>query len=311
MVNVKQIDNFKEYGKCVSISNGKIEAIVTVEVGPRIVKYGFVDGVNFMRSDRSALENHDPLSKAHLEYYGDRPKYQTIGGHRIWVSPEYYPATYYPDNDPVKYEITENGAIFTPDEEKENGIQKQMEIKMDDSDTMSLTMRVTNTGKEDKEFAIWGLSVSEQNGTLIIPMNDNNTGLLSNRTLMLWPYTNLQDERLYLGSKFITLHQDVNAKGPLKIGLDLNKGKAYYVLDNDIFIKTFTPNHPDGTYPDNGCSFETYTDRSFLEVETLSELKSVKAGETVELSENWSVAKKPCEVDFKNDDSIAEFISKI
>ena len=49
MVTVKEISSFKDYGRCVSISNGVIEAYVTVDLGPRIIKFGFVDGqkVNF------------------------------------------------------------------------------------------------------------------------------------------------------------------------------------------------------------------------------------------------------------------------
>ena len=38
----KEIIEFKNYGKCVKLSNGIIEAISTVEMGPRIVFFGFI-----------------------------------------------------------------------------------------------------------------------------------------------------------------------------------------------------------------------------------------------------------------------------
>ena len=48
-----------------------------------------------------------------------------------------------------------------------------------------------------------------------------------------------------------------------------------------------------------------------LEFETLSELKKVAKGEINELTEHWSLCKKPCEVDFKDDASIDNLLSKI
>ena len=64
--------------------------------------------------------------------------------------------------------------------EIENGAAKSLEIKMDSDDAnMQVIMRVKNISEKDKNFAVWGLSVSEKGGTLIIPMNTNDTGLLS------------------------------------------------------------------------------------------------------------------------------------
>ena len=72
--------------------------------------------------------------------------------------------------------------------------KKQLEIKMDPDDAnMYITMRVTNIATAPQEFSIWGLTVSAINGTLIMPMNSNDTGLLHNRNISVWPYTNLAD----------------------------------------------------------------------------------------------------------------------
>ena len=68
MVTVKEIESFKEYGKCVSISNGVIEALVTIDLGPRIISFGYVGGTNFMSSDRAAYEIRNiPISGARAE----------------------------------------------------------------------------------------------------------------------------------------------------------------------------------------------------------------------------------------------------
>ena len=48
-----------------------------------------------------------------------------------------------------------------------------------------------------------------------------------------------------------------------------------------------------------------------IEVESLSDIKNVPNGGTNEITEFWSLNKKPCEVDFKSDASIDEFLGKM
>lgn len=310
MVVVKEIESFKEYGRCVSISNGVIEALVTVDLGPRIISFGFVGGTNFMSSDRSA---HAPKSdKVYTDFWGEGRAWENLGGHRIWLSPESYPETYLPDDHKVNYTVTEHGAIFTPEADTQVGIIKSMELKMDADDAnMQVTMKVTNIADKPQTFAIWALSVCDKGGTLIVPMNTNDTGLLANRKISVWPYTDMSNDRIYWGNKYVTLRQDENAEKPIKLGFDLNCGTAYYVLGEDILCKNYDTNHPDGVYPDGGCSFETYTNEVMLEFETLGELKTVAKGETSEHTEKWSLCKKPCEVDLRSDASIDNLLEKL
>ena len=305
-----EIKNYLDYGKVLVITNGVIEAYVTVDVGPRIIRFGFVGGKNFMCDNRAVMAPKD--DKEFEDFFGSGKKWEILGGHRIWTSPEGYPNSYYPDLDPVKYEITELGAVFTPNAEIENGLQKQLEIKMDPDDAnMHVTMRVTNIADAPQEFSIWGLTVSAQGGTLIVPMNDDDTGLLHNRNISVWPYTNLADSRLHFGKHYVTLRQDPMVEESFKLGFDLKCAEAYYCLGCDIFRKSYETYHDTEKYPDNGCSFETYTNAGFIEVESLSPLKSVATSETVSLTEHWSLHKKPCDVEFVSDESIDNLLSKL
>ncbi len=305
-----EIKDYKNYGKVLSLSNGIIEAYVTIDVGPRIIRFGFIDGQNIMCDNRNVMAPKD--DKEFQDFFGCGKKWEILGGHRIWTSPESYPHSYYPDLDPVKYEVIENGAIFTPNAEVENGMQKQLEIKMNpNSADMQVTMRVTNIASTAQEFSIWGLTVSAQHGTLIIPMNTNDTGLLANRNISVWPYTNLADSRVHFGKKYVTLRQDINIDQSFKLGFNLNDAKVYYCLGNDVFCKSYETIHPYEKYPDNNCSFETFTNNGFIEVESLSPLKLVEPNETVSLTENWSMHKKPCDVEFNSDNSIDDMLSKM
>lgn len=310
MVTVKEVESYKDYGRCVSISNGVIEAYVTVDIGPRIIKFGYVGGQNFMCDDRVALGGR--TDEAFQKLFGAGRKWENLGGHRIWLSPESWPETYLPDDRKVDYTVTEFGAIFNPLPDTPVGIQKTVEIRMDKDDAnMQVIMDVKNIGDSDKEFSIWALSVCSQDGTLVLPTNTNDTGLLPNRAIVVWPYTDLTDDRIFFGKRYATVKQDRNAKSPVKLGFNLNGGLAYYVKNGEILYKNYETKHGDAKYPDYDCSFETYTNGKFLEFETLGELKNVKPGETSQLVEHWSLCKQPCEVDFKDDDSIDNLLSKI
>ncbi len=309
MIEKKVLDSYKDYGKVLCITNGTVEAYVTVDVGPRIIRYGKVGGQNFMRDERNAFDPKD--DSVFTDFFGAGRSWENLGGHRIWASPEAYPDTYYPDNVPYEYELTDKGAIFTPAAEVETGLAKQLEITMAESGTdMQVAMRIKNISEATKTFSIWGLTVSAQGGDLIIPLNTKDTGLLHNRQMSIWPYTDLRDERIYFGNRYVTVHQDKNASTPLKLGFDLGCGAVYYALNNEVFCKKYKTEHP-AAYPDNGCSFETYTCDQFIEVESLSPLKNVASGETSKLVEHWSITDKAVDVDFKNDDSIAAFLETL
>lgn len=309
MIEKKIIESYKDYGRVVCLSNGVIEAYVTVDLGPRIIRFGYAGSQNFMRDDRSAFEIKQ--DKEYTDFFGEGKKWENLGGHRVWISPESYPDTYLPSDNPVEYEFTDVGAIFRGSPCISAGIQLTLEIKLDDDDAnMQVLMRVKNISSAEKRFAIWGLTVSAQGGTLVIPMNTNDTGLLPNRIIAVWPYTDMSDNRIYWGKKYITVRQD-NFVQPIKLGCDLNCGSTYYCLNGEIFRKHYDTGHPNAEYPDGGCSFETYTNNEFIEIESLGILNTVKPGETVENTESWSLYKQPCNADFKNDNEIDCMLSKL
>ena len=63
---------------------------------------------------------------------------------------------------------------------------------------------------------------------------------------------------------------------------------AAYLLNGEVFIKRAKAD-PNKSYPDFGCSFETFTNNEFLEIETLGPLTKLQPGKTVEHVEYWSL----------------------
>lgn len=302
----KEVTDYKEFGKVLRISDDITEVLVTLDFGPRIIKYSYINGENIMNDTAHAVSSFK--GKDFDDYYYKGAEFNIYGGHRLWVSPESKPETYYPDNDRVNYTLTENGAIFTPKAQKENGLALTLEVYYCD-DNIKVVHHVKNISTNIKTIAAWGLTVAALNGIEIIPFNNNDTGLLHNRQISIWPYTDLRDERIYFGHKYATITQK-NIDKPLKLGFNLNAGIVYYIVGKTTYIKEFNPNI-NGLYPDNNVCFETYSCKDFTEIETLSELKELKPNESIVHTEKWSLKNTPCEFNEKDDDSISKFINKL
>ena len=80
---------YKGWSNCVRLSNDLVDLIATTDVGPRIIRFGFVGGENEFK------EYEDMMGQTG----GD--EWRTYGGHRLWHAPEVQPRTYFPDNAPI------------------------------------------------------------------------------------------------------------------------------------------------------------------------------------------------------------------
>lgn len=288
MITKREV-TYASFGKCLEISNGTVKLIVTLDVGPRIINFSFVDGENVMFEDNERIFFRN--GKEFEENFGDDTWY-TYGGHRLWVSPEGYPRSYYPDNAPVAYSLTETGAVFTPPEQKWNQQVHSIEISMQETaPKVSVTHRITNTAAWDVTLAPWAITVLAAGGVEIIPQPTRDTGLLANRWLALWPYAKMNDPRVTWGDRYITLRQEQETEASFKLGLSSQHGYALYFIHGDLFVKQFEP-VLGGTYPDGGMSFESYTNSLFLEMESLGELQILTPAETAEHTEHWSLYKE-------------------
>ncbi len=303
-ISIKE-NSYKNFGRCLEISNGKVELKVTLDIGPRIISYSLCNGDNLFFEDiEDRLVNDSTQLK---ETFGKNSKWHIYGGHRLWISPEYI-TTYYPDNEKVSYKVNDNKVLFTPNIQEVTGFLCELELKLENEKVL-VEHHITNLSGKTKEFAPWALTVMDKGGIELLEWNDHKNGWLSNRNLILWDYTNMNDARVMFGKKYITLIQDINATCPFKIGIDNRKGWAAYVNKGVAFVKKFTHNE-DAIYPDNGCSFETYTNKDILEVETVGELKLLENNQKVSHIEQWEIIENVDKNAFQNETLIEEFVKK-
>lgn len=268
---------------CIKLSNGQIELIATTDVGPRIMRFGYVGGQNLLK------EYKDQMGKTG----GDA--WRIYGGHRLWHAPEHTVRTYSLDNSAIKHSWDGKTLKLMQDVESTTGIVKEIEITLEaKANRVKVLHRLVNKNQWDIKASPWAMSVMAQGGRLILPQEPYRSHpeyLLPARPLVLWHYTDMKDPRWIWGTKYIQLKQDPDATTKQKVGL-LNKlGWGAYYLKGELFVKCY-PYDSDATYPDMGCNTETFTNADMLEFETLGPLTKIAAnGGTAEHIEHWTLFK--------------------
>lgn len=271
--------NYKGWPNCCRLSNGSIELIATTDVGPRIIRFGFVGG------DNEFCEFPDQLGKT------GGNAWRIYGGHRLWHAPETQPRTYFPDNGPVKLERHDSFVRLIQPTEPTTGIQKEIDIHMDPKDArVEIVHRLRNCGAWATELAPWALSVMATGGTAIVPLpphGAHSENLQPCASLTLWRYTNMSDPRWTWGNQYILLRQETTPTvKQQKVGVLTPDGWAAYARSGNLFLKKFQ-HVADARYPDFGASAEVFTNHEILEVETLGPLTSLAPGGQVEHLEQW------------------------
>ncbi|HUU11217.1 MAG TPA: hypothetical protein VM431_11865 [Phycisphaerae bacterium] len=273
-----EIVRYKGWGRNVRLANDRIELIATLDVGPRIIHLAVPGGKNVMKNYTEMLGKS-----------GER-EWMIRGGHRLWIAPEHPVKSYLPDNGPVTVRKLPKGGIrLVPQPETPNGIQKEIDVFLARSKAhVRLVHRIRNIGRKAVELAPWALSVMAPGGTAVIglpPRGSHPRDLLPNQHVVLWPYTDLGDARLAMGTRSILLRHRSRSR-PQKIGLSNPEGWAAYAVHGCLFVKRFAFD-PGAAYPDTGCNTELFTNSDMLEVESLGPLVALGAGKKVEHVEDW------------------------
>jgi hypothetical protein len=265
--------------ECVSLKNEAVELLVTRSVGPRIIRLSVPGGKNLLAE----------LPGFTLDCPGSG-QMNLWGGHRLWHSPEVKARTYLPDNDPVTITAVDNGLRVVQPTEAKTGIQKSMRISLPDaSATVVIDHTLTNDGLWPVELAPWAITQLKPGGVGILPQVTGDAdpdGVLPNRRLAIWPYTDVQGRHLQWSNQYIFVHASMEGDDALKVGFPNPVGWLGYFVDGVLFVKQ-AKYLPDAVYPDFGSSSECYCRQEFIELETLGPSVTLARGQTVTHRETW------------------------
>jgi hypothetical protein len=270
------MDNFHGLPTAV-LENAHIRLEYLTTAGPRIV------GLSYHGSPNMLADVYDMVL--------DTPNgaYSMLGGHRLWISPESPEKSYVPDKTGLSVQEIPQGVVLSGASETSSGVRKSIRIEIDPAAPLLRLMHtIVNESSSPLTLAPWAITQLCQGGTVILPQPVGNTdlhGLLPNRLLVLWPYTNILDARLALRDDFILVSAEA-AVPPMKLGYANRAGWMAYWRDGSLFRKSFDL-HTGATYPDGGCNSEVYCGDRFVELESLGVLGALVPGQAVQLIETW------------------------
>ncbi len=261
------------------LTNGEVELIVTLDVGPRIIRYGFVDQMNVLKECPDQLGGMGENS------------WRIRGGHRLWAAPESAPFSYEADNDPVDYMEIDGGLRTIQHPGPVTGLRKIMDIRLVGAgNRVEVRHTLENTNDESIECASWALTVMTTEGEAFIPLPEKRPHgeyFLNNQNWSLWSFTDLSDPRWMLGPRYVRLRQDPD-RGATKLGVMHREGWVAYLVKGFLFVK-YIEWVEDMAYPDGGVNFETFSNESILELESLSPLVSLAPGASISHRETWNL----------------------
>jgi len=149
---------YRGWPNCYRLTNGQVDLIATGDVGPRIIRFGFIGEANVLGEIEGQIGTVG----------GDT--WRLYGGHRLWHSPEAKPRTYHPDNSPVRVDEKRHGLTLTQDTESTTGIQKTLEVRLSpDANHATVVHHLRNDTLWPVELAAWALTVMAKGGFAIIP----------------------------------------------------------------------------------------------------------------------------------------------
>jgi len=267
-----------KWGKVLWLSDNHAEVAVALEFGIRVVHLSCPGMENLFYEQPADLSDGNATPQG----------WKLYGGHRMWLAPE-SDASYYPDNEPVSYTITGNSVLVEQKRDPWTGIRKQLRLTFREN-AIDLENIFINDTDQMMEGGSWGVNSLSGGGVAKIDFAGTDPGdYVPRRVVSLWADTNIHDPRLQFTKHSLTATQ-LPLEDYFKLGLYCDPGKAVYENKGQRFILTFGA-YGIENHPDNGCNFELYLAKEFMELETLGIKRCLLPGEAASHTETWQLEK--------------------
>lgn len=256
---------------------GLYQVSVPTDFGPRVLSVRRGEDQLFARLDPSVS----------IEVPG-LPTYRFYGGHRLWAGPEVPEVTYAPEDDSCTIEAGDEVVTVSAPPDRA-GLVKRIEISAD-GDRLLVDHALTNAGDDPITLAPWAITQLDLGGIALLPLpRSAHEGVQADRSLVLWPYTDLSDTRISWHGELVAV---AARPGPrLKLGLEPSPRRLGYLKDGHLFVKEL-PSPDANQRPDRGAAGQIFLNEDFCELETLGSLVTLAPGESAAHREIWRI--EPC-----------------
>ena len=136
--------------KCLRLANDEVEVVITRDVGPRVIRFGYTGAANLFREMPGQQGGRGEA------------EWMIRGGHRFWVAPEAKPWSYETDNVPyAAAEAIAGGVRVRQEAGPVTGLAKEIAITLaPDRNEVTLVHTLTNAGATAVECAPWAPTTS-------------------------------------------------------------------------------------------------------------------------------------------------------
>lgn len=259
---------------------GSVRASVSLAAGPRIVGYARTDGPQLFAQLPDEVIAHPAIGI-----------FSFLGGHRLWRAPEVPEVTYQSDAGNVAIEPHDDGIrIFGSGDT--DGIVKVISLHQRGRLTV-VDHALRHEGSRPIRCAAWAITQLAPGGTAVLPQSLSPVdvdGVLPNRSIAVWPYTDLSAPEIEFRSDSIRVAASRRTT-KLKFGQENRCGWIAYVLGDELFVKWAPLHRDDLDYADLGSSVECYRDHRFLELESLGPLTDLLPEQEIRHREVWMLTR--------------------
>jgi hypothetical protein len=280
---------------CVRVEGAPLEPVILCGAGPRVLGLER-QGSNLFATSPDAV----------LEAEGIEPL-RLYGGHRLWVAPEVPEVTYRPDAGAMEVAVDGLTVSIRGQVDAETGLKREIRLRLSASlEQIEVDHIVANHGRQTRRLAAWALTMLPLGGEALLPqarVAPEAGTLQPHRSLVLWPYTRLDDHRLDLGDDTIVVRatppsgaengrRAAGMANPLKLGWPNARGWLAYRNSGTVFVKSASERRG-ALYPDFGASAQCFVNNGWLELETLGPVTNLRPGASTRHRERWIVADAP------------------
>lgn len=283
------------------LSDGKTEAVVVPALSGRVMRYGTVGGLNWMWNA--------PVEKLQGDGYKNHGGDKTFAGpHSVWETfgPIWPPDASW-DGAPHQAQVLAEGRLKTTGNIWRGfGVRVIREFSFNASGEFVITHTLEKVEGEPRQLAIWPVTQTISADAVIIPLKVNSAyarsfhsfgDLPASAKMEVLPEAVLENGRR---SEMKLLKVTPTAETAYKIGADSPLAAIAAIKGNLVFLQR--GEELQGQYPDGGegagLPVEFYShgesgSAHFVELELLSPLVCLRAGESITFTTRWSVHPLP------------------
>jgi len=265
---IKLID-YAGWKNCILLSNGIFEAVISTEIGPRILRYAEVGGANVLYLDEfTAGQTEAPVWRA---YGGRRFDYHLNGELVLTV-----------ENSPVKYELGDDRVTFYLPNDEKTDISKEIMIRMCRRGGLEIKQTLINNGTEIVNISAASATRLQPGGLAVTPWAKGD------KVISLFKGQEVDNRRIKEGKELLFIQQDEVSKEEFEFGLLPSEQWCAYFNHGNMFIITCPVVEGDIKYVDQ-VNVAVRGLRNKFEIETRSPIYTLAAGERLTHTEVYNI----------------------